>query len=94
MTREVQTIHQLVRPKRLTFYISIMAKAKDTEFNILPQNTTIEAVAIMPDGVVYIFDLTISQWKRLKKKPGVVYYSFQKGFSSFKDAIRTEYKEQ
>lgn len=70
-----------------------MAKAKPTEYSVLPHDTTIEVVAIIPDGTVYIFDVTILKWQKMKKKPGVYYYPFQKGFSSFKDAIRTDYKE-
>lgn len=70
-----------------------MAKAKaPAEFNIIPLDTMIEVVAIMPDEKVYIFDMTVGQWKKMKKKAGVFYYSYQKGFSKFPDAIRTEYK--
>lgn len=70
-----------------------MAKAKAPEYSAIPHNTTIEVVALVPDGKVYIFDVPLHKWQTLKKKPGVVYYAFQKGFSSFKDAIRTEYKD-
>lgn len=70
-----------------------MAKAKPTEYMALSYDTIIEVVAIMPDGIIYIFDLNILKWVAFKKKPGVIYYPFQKGFSSFKDAIRTEYKD-
>jgi len=70
-----------------------MAKAKPTEYSVLPYDTIIEVVAVVTDGSVYIFDVTLHKWQTLKKKPGVHYYPFQKGFSSFKDAIRTEYKD-
>lgn len=70
-----------------------MAKAKPTEYSALPYDTIIEVVAVALDGKAYIFDITIQKWQKMKKKPGVHYYPFQKGFSSFKDVIRTEYKE-
>lgn len=70
-----------------------MAKAKSVEFTSIPSDTIIEVVAVIPDGSVYIFDMTHHKWQTMKKKTGVHYYPFQKGFSSFKGAIRTEYKD-
>jgi hypothetical protein len=72
----------------------VKAAKKPADFEILPSNTTIEVVAIIPDGTAYIFDLTIADWRNIKKKPGVQYLSFQKGFSQFKEAIRTDYFKQ
>jgi hypothetical protein len=69
------------------------AKKKVSDFEILPSNTTIEVVAITQDKT-YIFDMTIEQWRKITKKPGVQYLSYQKGFSKFKDAVRTEYFKQ
>lgn len=67
------------------------AKKQAADYEILPSNTTIEVVAITKDGTTYIFDFTIQQFKGITKKTGVQYLSFQKGFSQFKNAIRTEY---
>lgn len=51
----------------------------------------VDVVAILPTGKTYIFEMKIKQWLTMKKKPGVQYSAFQKGFAQFKDAIRTEY---
>jgi hypothetical protein len=72
----------------------VKAAKKPADFEILPTNTTIEVVAITGDGTTYIFDMTIQQWRGITKKPGVQYLSYQKGFSQFKEAIRTDYFKQ
>jgi hypothetical protein len=67
---------------------------KSVEYQVLPSNTTVEVVAILADGTTYIFDMTIDQWAKIDKKPGVQYLPYQKGFAQFKDAIRTNYFKQ
>lgn len=70
-----------------------MAAKKQTGFVGLPEITIVDVVAKTPDGKVYIFDMYFGEWLKIKKKPGVVYTAFQKGFSNYPDAIRTEYKK-
>lgn len=57
----------------------------------LPLNTIIDIVAVTKDQT-YIFEMSYGDWLRIKKKPGVKYLAFQKGYAAFPGAIRTEYK--
>lgn len=64
---------------------------KSVDYQLLPNSTIIECVAVTADGTEYIFDITFGQWMTIKKKPGVQYFPFQKGFAQFRNAIRTTY---
>lgn len=67
-----------------------MAKRK-TEPNLFPPETIIEVISITQNGSVFIFDIKFKDWLTIKKKTGVVYTAYQKGYSSYSNAVRLDY---
>ena len=71
-----------------------MAKRQST-YQGLPPETVIEVVAISnfatPEEKSFIFDIKFGDWLTMKKKPGIYYRAYEKGFYSPRDAIRIDY---
>lgn len=67
-----------------------MAKRQTGNYQ-LPPGTVIEVVAYTPDDKSYIFEITFGEWLTMKRKPGVYYRAFEKGYYSARDAIRVDY---
>lgn len=71
-----------------------MAKRQST-YQGLPPETIIEVVAIsnfaQPNEKNYIFEIKFGDWLTMKRKPGVYYRAYEKGFTNPRDAIRIDY---
>lgn len=66
---------------------------KQPDFVSILDEIIIEVIAKSKDKT-FIFDIKAKDFFSMERKNGFTYQAYQKGFSSFKDAVRMEYYKQ